>query len=215
MIFMMMSGLIIVYTLRVNMSVAAPKMKIDLGWSESEKGYVLSSFYWGYALGQLPASRLAQIYGAKHIFGLSVLIPSILTLIVPVACKESFPFALFIRGILGFFESASFPCLYHFFPNWIPISEKTIMIATVYSGMYIGEIIGFSLSGVIVEADVMMGGQNVGGWPGVFYLFGTIGILWYPYWLYMAYETPEDHKYMSDSELLLIRRGRDVSTRTC
>lgn len=149
-----------------------------------------------------------QIYGAKHLFGFSVIVPSILTMIVPVACKESYPFALFIRAILGFCESASFPCVFHFFPAWVPSEEKTIMISTVYSGMYIGEIIGFSLSGVLVDSEIMIGGQNIGGWPGVFYLFGAIGILWYPYWTYMAYETPEEHEYMTKEELLYIRQGR-------
>lgn len=37
------SGVMIVYTLRVNMSVAAQKMRDDLGWTESEKGLVLVS----------------------------------------------------------------------------------------------------------------------------------------------------------------------------
>ncbi len=31
----------IVYTLRVNMSVAAPDMQDDLGWSDAEKGLIL------------------------------------------------------------------------------------------------------------------------------------------------------------------------------
>lgn len=35
------SGLAVVYTLRVNMSVAAQKMRDELNWSESDKGYVL------------------------------------------------------------------------------------------------------------------------------------------------------------------------------
>jgi len=35
------SGICIVYTLRVNMSVAAVKMEDDLDWSESQKGFVL------------------------------------------------------------------------------------------------------------------------------------------------------------------------------
>jgi hypothetical protein len=35
------SGITIVYTLRVNMSVAAVKMKDDLGWTDTEKGLVL------------------------------------------------------------------------------------------------------------------------------------------------------------------------------
>ncbi len=37
------SGAVVVYTLRVNMSVAAPKMLDALGWTESEKGFVLVS----------------------------------------------------------------------------------------------------------------------------------------------------------------------------
>ena len=233
MMFLLMSGVIIVYTLRVNMSVAAPKMTEDLNWSESQKGYVLSAFYWGYAAGQIPFSRLAQvilslrivqflnfssscnfyifqIYGAKHLFGFSVIVPSILSMLVPIACKESYPVALFIRAILGFCESASFPCVFHFFPRWIPTAEKTSMIATVFSGMYVGEIIGFSLSGVLVDSVIIANGQDIGGWPSVFYVFGIVGILWYPYWTYMAYETPEEHPYMEKEELLLIRQGIDA-----
>lgn len=51
MMLMLMSGIVVVYTLRVNMSVACSSMKKDLGWTETEKGYILSSFYWGYACG--------------------------------------------------------------------------------------------------------------------------------------------------------------------
>ena len=35
------SGLAVSYTLRVNMSVAAQRMRTDLNWSEVQKGYVL------------------------------------------------------------------------------------------------------------------------------------------------------------------------------
>ena len=44
------------------MSVAAPAMRDELGWTDSQKGLVLSSFYWGYASGQIPASFYAQVY---------------------------------------------------------------------------------------------------------------------------------------------------------
>lgn len=232
------SGIMVVYTLRVNISVAAQDMRDDLHWSEAQKGLVLvsallpaallprpdglfslsvqSAFYWGYALGQIPAARFVQTYGAKWIFGFryaapsfvrllapvfclfpwpllclfgvfllwvcfswwtllgrvredlgaapclrchavtksvhipststprspfhppfqpndsihrltpccSVLIPSALTLLVPAACKQSFGLALFVRAIIGFFESASFPAVFHFFPIWIPLKGK-------------------------------------------------------------------------------------------
>lgn len=38
-----LSGLAVVYTLRVNISVAAQKMRDELEWSESQKGLVLVS----------------------------------------------------------------------------------------------------------------------------------------------------------------------------
>lgn len=83
------------------------------------------------------------------------------------------------------------------------------MITTAYSGMYLGEIIGFSLSGVLIEAHMLVGGQDWGGWPSVFYVFGCAGILWYPYWMYMAYETPSSHPGMSAAELSYIKQGRE------
>ena len=72
-----------------------------IGWTDIEKGYVLSAFYWGYAAGQLPASRLASRFGAKWLFGFSVLVPSFLTLLVPIACRYSTPLAYFIRALIG------------------------------------------------------------------------------------------------------------------
>eukprot|EP01034_Spumella_vulgaris_P017036 gene17036-21720_t len=121
-------------------------MKDDLDWTESQKGLVLSAFYWGYAIGQLPASRLGQYYGAKWLFGLSILISSILTLLVPVASRSSFGMALFIRVLIGFFESAGFPSAYHFFPTWLPLAEKTFLIPFIVSGTFVGMIMGFSIS---------------------------------------------------------------------
>ena len=41
---------VVAYTDRVNISVAAVTMKEQLGWSQTEKGFVLSSFFIGYLL---------------------------------------------------------------------------------------------------------------------------------------------------------------------
>ena len=54
-------GIAINYSLRVNMSVSAPTMKDKFDWSESQRSYALSSFFFGYALGQIPFSKLAQV----------------------------------------------------------------------------------------------------------------------------------------------------------
>ena len=131
------SGIIVVYCLRVNMSVAAPEIRKDLHWSEDQKGYLLSSFYVGYAIGGIPCSFLARYYGPKLLFGLSVLLPSLLTLFVPIACRTSFALAVICRCLLGLFESATFPALFQFYPVWIPLIEKQLIISVIFSGVYL------------------------------------------------------------------------------
>eukprot|EP00981_Chlorochromonas_danica_P015105 scaffold10498_cov179-Ochromonas_danica.AAC.7 len=175
MAFLLFTGITIVYALRVNISVAAQDMRDELDWSESQKGLVLSAFYWGYAAGQIPSARLVQTYGAKWFFGFSVLIPSFLTLFVPAACKNSYGLALFIRAFIG---------------------------------MYMGEMIGFSLSGSLASADIVIEGVNYGKWPCVFYFFGVLGLLWFPFWAIYAYEYPHDHPTISREELKLIQEGK-------
>jgi hypothetical protein len=141
-------------------------------------------------------------------FFFSVLIPSILTLFVPLACRASFGLSLFIRALIGFFESASFPAVFHFFPIWIPLQEKTLMIPAIASGMYMGEIIGFSLSGVLTNWSLYINDQYWGGWQSVFYVFGLTGILWFPYWALFAYESPDKHPKVKQEELDMINEGK-------
>jgi MFS transporter, ACS family, solute carrier family 17 (sodium-dependent inorganic phosphate cotransporter), other len=57
MILLLASGIAINYMLRVNISVAAVKMEESLGWTSTQKGLVFSSFYIGYALGQMPSGQ--------------------------------------------------------------------------------------------------------------------------------------------------------------
>lgn len=210
MTFLLFSGMVIAYSLRVNMSVAAPRLMTNLGWTENQKGKVLSSFFWGYTIGQLPASRITQIYGAKLTFGLAIFIPSLLTLFVPWACEYSYEAALIIRVIIGLFQSSCFPSIYHFLPKWVPTQEKTIIVATIINGIYAGEILGFSISGYLVDHDYFIYDDvSIGGWQGCFYFFGFLGIIWYPVWLLLAYETPDIHPYITKEELEFINNSKN------
>ena len=195
------TGIFVVYTLRVNMSVAASAMEEELNWDETQKGYVLSAFYWGYMTGQIPTAVALQKGWIKGttIFGISVFVPSLLTILVPMASRFSYPLALAIRCAIGFVESASFPTAFHFYRKWYPESERTVMVSTFMSSSYFGEIVGFLMSGALLEAF---------GWSWVFYSFGMMGIVWYPVWLVYAYENPRDHPKITKAELDYIVKGK-------
>lgn len=84
------------------------------------------------------------------------------------------------------------------------------MASIVASGMYFGEIVGISISGLLVDSSLPIGdGVDVGGWPAVFYLFGIVGLLWFPIWAWRVYETPELHPKISEEELAIFRKSKE------
>ena len=137
MICMLASGTCLAYTLRVNISVAAVEMQESLNWTETEKGLVFSSFYIGYALGQLPSAFITHWYGAKWLFGISLFMTSLLSIMFPAVIKFSYGCGIFLRVIIGLTASATFPSCYYFYKSWVPLSEKTLMIPIVGCGVYL------------------------------------------------------------------------------
>lgn len=62
-----------------------------------------------------------------------------------------------------------------------------------------------------IPSTVLVDGLIVfGGWDAIFYLFGCMGVIWYPIWVMYAVENPETHPHITKSELDLIRRGKGV-----
>ena len=50
-------------------------------WSELTQGYILGTFYYGYATTQILGGRMAERYGFKIIYGTSLFVTAILTLL--------------------------------------------------------------------------------------------------------------------------------------
>jgi MFS family permease len=156
-------------------------------------------------VGQIPAGYLAHRLGAKRVFTISSMIPSVLTLFTPIACETAFPLALMVRAITGLFAAGVLPSVYTFFYNWIVAREKTSMVTFTTSGLHIGSIIGFSLSGYLAGVPLRANGTHLGNWRLLFYLFGFVGVLWTLFWVWFVYERPEDHPLMTPEELALIK----------
>lgn len=53
---------------QVNLSIAIIPMSHQFGWNSTTAGLVQSSFFWGYALSQLPGGWLAKIFGGRLAF---------------------------------------------------------------------------------------------------------------------------------------------------
>ncbi|CAL1268935.1 unnamed protein product, partial [Larinioides sclopetarius] len=58
-------------------------------------------------------------------------------------------------------------------------------------------------------SGLMCKSEALGGWPSVFYVFGAIGCFWYGLWIIFIYETPDEHPTISKEELFLIYESEE------
>lgn len=195
-------SVVVLYMDRVNMSVVAPVLMQEFGWDPAVMGTVLSAFFLGYFLTQIPGGWLSDRWGAKGILGGAVTWWSFVTMLTPFAQTTSS--MMTIRVALGLGEGMSPPCLYTSIARWVPIGERSRVSAFLATGMYVGIILAFPLAVWIMTHF---------GWPWVFYLFGAAGLVWSTAWYLLVTNNPEDHPRISQEEVQLILQGQRATPR--
>ncbi|CAK9258764.1 unnamed protein product [Sphagnum jensenii] len=154
---------------KVNMSVAIIPMSHQMGWNSSIAGLVQSSFFWGYAISQLPGGWLAARFTGQKVLRGGVVLWSLATAAVP-SVASFIPGLLFCRLLVGLGEGVSPSAATDLIARAMPVSERSRAVATVFGGLNVGSVIGLLLAPMIIQYI---------GWESVFYIFGFLGVLWY------------------------------------
>lgn len=154
---------------KVNLSVAIIPMSHQFGWNSSVAGVVQSSFFWGYALSQLPGGWLSKLFGGRKVLEIGVLAWSLATALVPILAGFM-PGLLLSRVLVGIGEGVSPSAATDLIARSIPLEERSRAVSFVFGGLSVG-----SVTGLLVAPTLI---QNL-GWESVFYLFGFLGIWWY------------------------------------
>ncbi len=186
------------YMDRINISVTILQMEEEFGWTAAQKGMVLSSFFWGYLITQLPGGWLADRFGAKAVLGLGVVWWSFFTLLTPLAAS-SLAVLFLTRAGMGLGEGLNFPVIHSLTARWIPTQERSRAIAFNYTGLLLGTVTGLLLTPLLMVNF---------GWRWVFYGFGMLGFFWYLLWRRLAANRPEDHPTINSEELFYIQQNR-------
>ncbi len=145
----------------------------------------------GYLLTQVVGGIWADKFGGKLVLGLGVLWWSAATALTPIAAQLGLPWLLAARALMGVGEGVAMPAMNNMLSRWVPVKERSRSLALVYSGMFVGSIIGLAFSPHMITAM---------GWPSVFYIFGSMGIGWFFLWQNRAASTPADDKDLSSAE---------------
>ncbi|CAI0629474.1 unnamed protein product [Linum tenue] len=154
---------------KVNLSVAIIPMSNQFGWSSSTAGLVQSSFFWGYALSQLPGGWLAKRFGGRKVLELGVLTWSCATALVPLLAGFM-PGLVFSRILVGIGEGVSPSAATDLIARTIPLQERSRAVAFVFGGLSVGSVTGLLLAPALIQHY---------GWESVFYLFGLFGLAWF------------------------------------
>lgn len=193
MMLLLVLALLLCYIDRVLISLAAIEMQNELGWSDSDKGFVLSSFFVGYLVMQMLGGILSNRYGGRNIFLFAVVFWSLFTLLTPAAAYTSFAALLLARFLLGIGEGAAYPAAYNLIHGWMRTEERSRAISTTNAAAAMGTILALLVTGVIIERY---------GWPAVFYLFGGMGLIWTLFWIKHIPPFPPAQAVFKDKETM-------------
>ena len=202
-VFLSFLAVFICYIDRVNISVAIIPMQEQFGWSESQVGIILGSFYFGYMITMVIGGYLADKYGGKKVLGYGLLIWSLFTLITPFFAYQGLWWLIFIRILMGLGEGITFPSWHAIYARWIPFKERTRAVGFTNSGIAAGTLFGYAVAALIISYY---------SWEMIFYVFGALGIFWYFFWNKNVTSFPEDNKNLTNEELYLIQNEAPSNT---
>jgi MFS family permease len=141
------------------------------------------------------------------VFGAGILTTSVLTLLTPLAANAGVAALVAVRVLEGFGEGVTFPAFNAVLACWVPPHDRTRFSTFVYSGALFGTIVSNPVSGYLcsLPKSTVSGCSFCTGWPSVFYLFGTLGLVWYAVWLKVFVSEPEHDHAVTKAELAYIR----------
>ncbi len=92
------------------------------------------------------------------------------------------------RALQGATQGLALPSMFTLMANWLPLPEKARLMALIMSGAHLAVVTIFPASSQLAHAV---------GWEYIFYVFAAPSILWFVFWCFLVYESPEDHPRIS------------------
>ncbi len=188
---------VLLYVDRVCISAAKEPVSRDLGFSETEMGWVFSAFALGYALLQTPSGMLADRMGPRRVLSLIVALWSLFTGLT--AAASSLTSMLVVRFLFGAGEAGAFPAMARAIYSWIPMQERGLVQGVNFSGSRIGAAAALPL------VSWMIAGL---GWRTSFLVLMGIGIGWAVLWFFYFRDEPADAPWLTTAEKKLILTTR-------
>lgn len=143
----------------------------------------------------MPGGTAADRFGGKWLFGVPVLLSSVVSLLTPAAARVHINLLITLRVLSGLGDGLMLPAVYPMIARWTAPRHHSLVVSVIFAGEDAGIIVGLLLSGVLCDFGF------AGGWPSVFYVFGLAGCLFSVLWFLLCYDSPQAHPRISRAEL--------------
>jgi len=170
---------------RVAMSVAVLPLSQEFGYNDAVKGSISAFFSVGYGLAIVPAGIIVGTQSPRIMLGTGLAIWSLATIATPLTAAStatSLVPLLGARAVVGAAESTILPSIQRLLSTWVPASQKGTALATLFTGFQAGTVAAYLISPIVMD--------ELGGWRGLFYAYGAIGLLWLVPWLAFSRDAP-------------------------
>ncbi|CAK1579850.1 unnamed protein product [Parnassius mnemosyne] len=174
-------------------------------WDKKTQGLILSSFFWGYMMMQIPGGLLAKRFGGKPILLVALLASGIVCGLLPsLVGLGGWQIVCACRVLMGLTQACLFPATHTLLGRWLPEHERTTITGIVYGGTQIGTIIAMPMSGLLAETAI--------GWKLIFYSISGLMFTTSAVWYFFSASTPSEHRLMTETEKEYIERGLNTSS---
>lgn len=142
----------LLYLDRFCISFAEVYIKQDLGLTDVQVGWMLSSFFWAYALGQVPAGWLTDRFGARLMLTVYMLSWSIFT--AATGFTGGIVGLLMVRLGFGLAQAGAYPTSGALLSRWIPLAARGTASSLVALGGRLGAALAPWLTALLIVGFV-------------------------------------------------------------
>ncbi|XP_066974735.1 putative inorganic phosphate cotransporter isoform X2 [Macrobrachium rosenbergii] len=164
----------------------SPEKEGEFDWDEQLQGVVLGSFFYGYASSCFVGGLLTDYFGGRLMFGASITGLCLLSVLSPISARTSVGLFIANKVISGLMQGPLYPSINSLMASRIPSHLRAKYNSICLAGGMFGNVISMALGGLLASSSFL------GGWPSVFYVFGTAGILWGILWFLLIQEDPSN-----------------------
>jgi len=196
------------YVDRLALSVAAPAVRGQFGFTNEQYGFITFAFLATYAAGQLLLGPVIDRLGSKRSLSLAVFWWSVASCVHAFGRGVAGFFAA--RAFLGFTEAANLPAAYKVIAEWFPRAERSTASGLITAGIGIGAIVAPPLIAFLIAAFDALHARGLSptqGWQAAFIVPGALGFAWVWIWR-RHFHLPEHDPSLGADERALVMGQR-------